>query len=96
LNDLLKRNQEARVKEIASELLLLLPGTERALHLNEMASVVYALCDGTRTAGDIQAQLAVELGAAGDEADLSKAVSDCIATLLEQEALLPEPTPAGR
>jgi len=96
LNAFLTRNQEARVKEIAGELLLLLPGADRAIHLNEMASVVYALCDGTRTAGDIQAKLTVEPGSAVDGEDLSGAVSACIATLLEQGALLPEPAPTGR
>ncbi len=87
MSALLRRNQEARVKEIARELLLLLPGTERALHLNEMASLIYALCDGTRTENDIQAEIVLEqAGIRGKEA-LSEAVSECIAVLVEQQAL---------
>lgn len=94
MNALLKRNQEARVKEIARELLLLLPGTERALHLNEMASLAYALCDGTRTSSDVQAELLAEQGMRDGEEDFSRAVSHCISILLEQEALLLVQAPA--
>jgi len=49
-------------KAVADELLLYDPEQERAVSLNSSATMIWSLCDGTRTTDDIAGSLASGLG----------------------------------
>lgn len=44
---------DCREERLDRELLVYCPGTARAVHLNEAAALVWELCNGTRTVGQI-------------------------------------------
>lgn len=46
-----------RLERLDRELLLYHPAKTKALHLNETASIIWTLCDGTRTIAEIVALL---------------------------------------
>lgn len=49
----LKRFPGLVVEEMDEEILLYLPTTHQAIHLNSMAAAIWKLCDGTRTMKDL-------------------------------------------
>jgi hypothetical protein len=52
-----RRKADYRLERLDSEILLYHPAKTKALHLNETASIIWTLCDGSRTTGQIIALL---------------------------------------
>jgi len=50
-------NPDYRLEEFSDEVLLYHPADTRTVYLNRAASLVWKLCDGTRTVADITALL---------------------------------------
>jgi hypothetical protein len=65
-------------KTVADETLLYDPERETAFSLNNSATMVWKLCDGSRTVSDIADAIASELGVAAEDLidDVSAAVRD--------------------
>ena len=53
LNDIFKHADDALLEDMDGELLLYHPPTAITLHLNGPSAVVWQLCDGERSCGDI-------------------------------------------
>ncbi len=53
------RRLDYRLEQLDNELLLYHPSRTQILYLNHTASLIWELCDGTRTVGEIAALLAV-------------------------------------
>jgi hypothetical protein len=63
------------IEDLDGEALLFRPGTQRAMHLNETAALIWRLCDGTRSVEDITALLAAEYPDAGTmDTDIAAAI----------------------
>jgi hypothetical protein len=52
-----RQKPDYRLERLDSEILLYHPAKTKALHLNETASMIWTLCDGTRTTTQIIALL---------------------------------------
>lgn len=89
-----RRPQQAAgyfVEEIDGEKLLYRLGGHKAIHLNDSATVIWTLCDGTRTAQDIIDLLKSEYP--GSEAAIAADVREAIELLLSEGALLEAASP---
>jgi pyrroloquinoline quinone biosynthesis protein D len=63
------------IEEMDGEVLLYKTGTHKAVYLNETAALVWKLCDGERTVGDIAKLLADSFPNCGTlEQDVQKAM----------------------
>ena len=80
-----KRNSSFRLEEIDGELLLFHPGTTKMIYCNQSASVIWQLCDGTRTVEDMIRLLAEAYpeGAQG----MAQDVETTLQQLLDQDAI---------
>lgn len=74
-------------EELDSELLIFRLGMHKAIHLNQMAGIIWRLCDGTRSADDIVAVLAESYPE--DTPRIARDVNDTIGKLQAIGALLP-------
>ena len=74
------------VEEMEGENLLYRLGTHKAIHLNETATLIWKLCDGTRTVQDIINLLKGEFP--GAEADIAADVQEAVVLLAGEGALL--------
>jgi hypothetical protein len=75
-NDIPVPNTEFHLEEFDGELLLYHPGLTKTVYLNPTASLVWQLCDGRRSAGEI-----AELLRASFPDDRSRIEHDVAATL---------------
>jgi coenzyme PQQ biosynthesis protein PqqD len=74
------------VEEMDGETLLYRLGAHKAIHLNEMAAVIYRLCDGTRTVQEIIDVLRDQYPAS--EADIPADVTSALDMLAAEGAVL--------
>src|SRR5262245_12886650 len=74
------------VEEMEGENLLYRLGGHKAIHLNDTATVIWKLCDGSRTVEDIIDLLAKEYP--GSESAVAADVRDAIELLVGEGALL--------
>jgi pyrroloquinoline quinone biosynthesis protein D len=74
------------VEEMEGENLLYRLGTHKAIHLNETATLIWKLCDGSRTVQDIVDLLNKEFPDAG--ADIAVDVREAVELLAGEGALL--------
>jgi len=74
------------VEEMEGENLLYRLGGHKAIHLNETATVIWKLCDGSRTVEDIIALLAKEYP--GSETAVAADVREAVELLVSEGALL--------
>lgn len=74
------------VEEMEGENLLYRLGGHKAIHLNDTATVIWKLCDGSRTVEDIIALLAREYP--GAEATVAADVREAIELLVREGAML--------
>jgi pyrroloquinoline quinone biosynthesis protein D len=74
------------VEEMEGENLLYRLGTHKAIHLNETATLIWKLCDGSRTVQDIVDLLNKEFPDAG--ADIAADVREAVELLAGEGALL--------
>jgi pyrroloquinoline quinone biosynthesis protein D len=74
------------VEEMEGENLLYRLGTHKAIHLNETATLIWKLCDGSRTVQDIVDLLKQEFPDA--EADIAVDVREAVELLAGEGALL--------
>jgi len=74
------------VEEMEGENLLYRLGTHKAIHLNETATIIWKLCDGSRTVQDIVDLLKQEFP--GSEADIALDVAEAVELLAGEGALL--------
>jgi coenzyme PQQ biosynthesis protein PqqD len=79
------------VEEMDGECLLYRLGAHKAIHLNETASLIWKLCDGTRSMQDIVAFLGQEYPDSRD--DLSTDVREAVEMLIREGALLDASAP---
>ncbi|MEO0368131.1 MAG: PqqD family protein [Pseudomonadota bacterium] len=79
------RVEECLLEDMDGELLLYNPNNATTLHLNDSSAVVWELCDGERTAGEIVSMLQSSFP---DQAEqVATDVADVIDHLLEREVL---------
>jgi coenzyme PQQ biosynthesis protein PqqD len=74
------------VEEMEGENLLYRLGAHKAIHLNDSATVIWKLCDGSRSVQDIVDLLAKEYP--GSEAAVAADVREAIELLVSEGALL--------
>jgi pyrroloquinoline quinone biosynthesis protein D len=74
------------VEEMEGENLLYRLGGHKAIHLNDTATVIWKLCDGSRTVEDIIGLLAKEYP--GSETAVAADVREAIELLVSEGALL--------
>jgi len=74
------------VEEMEGENLLYRLGAHKAIHLNDSATVIWKLCDGSRTVQDIIGLLEKEYP--GSEAAVAADVGEAIELLVSEGALL--------
>jgi pyrroloquinoline quinone biosynthesis protein D len=74
------------VEEMEGENLLYRLGGHNAIHLNDTATVIWKLCDGSRTVDDISGLLAKEYP--GSETSVAADVREVIELLVGEGALL--------
>ena len=65
-NDIPVPNADFRLEELDNELLLYHPAKTKTVYMNETASLVWQLCDGKRSVGEIVALLSDSFPEAGD------------------------------
>jgi len=80
------------VEEMDGENLLYRLGAHKAIHLNETATLIWKLCDGTRTIADIVVLLKGEYP--GSEQAVETDVREAVELLVQEGALL-EVSPAN-
>jgi len=78
------------IEEMEGECLLYRIGAHKAIHLNESASLIWKLCDGTRSAEDIITFLQQEYPDA--QGDLTEDVREAISQLVREGAVLARKT----
>jgi coenzyme PQQ biosynthesis protein PqqD len=72
-----KQKSDFQLEQMDNEILLYHPGQTKTIYLNETASLIWQLCDGSRTVGEI-AQLLKDAfpdGAESMEGDIEKALA---------------------
>lgn len=74
------------VEEMEGENLLYRLGTHKAIHLNETATLIWKLCDGSRTVQEIVDLLKKEFP--NSEADIAVDVREAVELLAGEGALL--------
>jgi coenzyme PQQ biosynthesis protein PqqD len=85
-NVLLKQSFGFFIDELEGEHLLYRIGAHKAIHLNESASLIWKLCDGTRSMADIIAFLQQEYPEA--QGSVVEDVRDAVEQLVSEGALL--------
>jgi hypothetical protein len=80
-----RRVSHFRLESMDDELLLYHPGLTRAIRLNQSAALVWTLCDGRRTVGDICDMLCGVFP--GESATIPADVATVVDTLAAQGAL---------
>jgi hypothetical protein len=73
------------IEEMDTECLLYRLGTHKAIHLNHSASVIWKLCDGTRTVADIIDLLQGQYPP--DTVSIASDVREAIAILVREGAI---------
>lgn len=68
-NDIPVPNLEFKLEELDNELLLYHPAKTKTVYLNETASLVWQLCDGERSVGEIAALLKESFPDAAERVD---------------------------
>ena len=76
-----------REELLEDEMLLYLPSNPRAICLNSAAATVWALCDGSRTAGEIISMLVETYP--DSEAEIPSQVHEALRELSDLEVLVP-------
>jgi hypothetical protein len=84
--DRLKQSPGFVVEEMEDEILLYKPSTHKAIHLNATAAAIWKLCDGTRTAKDLEECLMSAYPSA--PSSVSHEVQEAIYLLLRDGALV--------
>ena len=80
-----KRKADYKLEEVDGELLLYHPGSTKILYCNETASLIWQLCDGTRTGEEIREALKEAFPEAADS--IADDVEDTLKKFLEHDAL---------
>jgi hypothetical protein len=80
-----RRQRDYRLERLGDELLLYHPGRTKLLYCNPTASVVWQLCDGTRTVAEIVAVLVAAYPEAA--ADIPDDVAGALRTFYAHGAL---------
>lgn len=83
---LIAKSEGYFVEEIDGEWLLFRPESQKAIYLDEVASVIWQLCDGSRSASRIAEEIAVHYS--GQEEEIRRDVKSTVDSLVEQEALI--------
>lgn len=86
------RNGDFRFEELDGETVVYDPARAKATYLNDTATAVWTLCDGTRTVGAIIEVFAAEFADARDE--IARDVLEAIASF-DEAGLLTPPDEAG-
>lgn len=84
-----RQGPDVTVVDVDGRLSLFVPSSEQIVLLNESASAVWALCDGSRTEGAIVSTLAQRCGKAPDE--IRDEVRQALVRLANVGALVPTP-----
>lgn len=80
-----KRKEDYRLEEVDGELLLYHPGSTKILYCNETASLIWKLCDGTRSGEEITKALRDVFPEAADS--IAGDVEETLKRFLEHDAL---------
>jgi len=88
---LLKQSFGFFIEELDEECLLYRIGAHKAIHLNDSASLIWKLCDGTRSMADIIAFLQQEYPDAQNTVE--EDVREAVEQLVREGALLEVATP---
>jgi len=80
-----RRKEDFRLEEVAGELLLYHPGSTKILYCNKTASLLWQLCDGTRSIEEIKVTLREAFPEAADS--ISDDVEETLKKFLEHDAL---------
>jgi hypothetical protein len=83
----IEKNPDIFVEEMDTEILLYQPNSNKAIHHNETAALVWKLCDGTRTVQDL---IDVVSESFPDENDLAYEIEQIIDFLVNEGALSAE------
>jgi len=78
-------NQEFKLEELDNELLLYHPAKTKTVYMNETASLVWQLCDGQRSIGDISELLKESFPEAADR--VAEDVESTLKTFAEHGAI---------
>lgn len=74
-----------KLEELDGEMLLYSPASTRSIYLNPSASVIWQLCNGEATIGEITEALSERFPDAA--ADMQKDVAETIQTFLDNDAI---------
>ena len=74
-----------KLEELDGEMLLYSPASTRSIYLNPSASVIWQLCNGEATVGEIIEALSERFPDAA--ADMAKDVDETIQTFLDNDAI---------
>ena len=80
-----KRKADYKLEEVDGELLLYHPGSTKILYCNETASLIWQLCDGTRSGEEIKVTLRETFPEAADS--IAGDVEETLKKFLEHDAL---------
>ena len=80
-----KRKADYKLEEVDGELLLYHPGSTEILYCNKTASLIWQLCDGTRSGEEIKASLKEAFPEAADS--IGDDVEETLKKFLEHDAL---------
>jgi len=81
-----KRKADYKLEEVDGELLLYHPGSTKILYCNETASLIWQLCDGTRSDEEIKVTLRETFPEAADS--IGNDVEETLKKFLEHGALV--------
>ena len=81
-----KRKADYKLEEVDGELLLYHPGSTKILYCNETASLIWQLCDGTRSGEEIKEALRETFPEAADS--IGDDVEETLKKFLEHGALV--------
>ena len=84
------QNEDFFVEEIDGEWLLFKPDSQRAIYLDEAASIIWQLSDGSRNASSIAREIFIHYP--GQEDEVREDVFSTLATLVGEGALALRPT----
>jgi hypothetical protein len=84
-NEIFKQNENCLLEDMNGELLLYNPASAVTLHLNGPSAIVWQLCDGKRSAGEIVAL--VQEAYPDQDQQITEDVASVIDDLFDREAL---------
>lgn len=82
----LRHNEQFYCVDVDNEVLLYQPTSQRAVHLDPIAALIWKLCDGTRSADEVATELTEQYPESAEA--VRSDVMDALATLIDGNAVI--------